>query len=102
MLTLASPASPTTTPADAVLDVVIPVYNEEHDLAPCVRRLHAHLTGSFPYPFRITVADNASVDGTLAIARALAAELPEVAVVHLTEKGRGRALRTAWTASTAQ
>jgi len=81
---------------------VIPVYNEENDLAPCVRRLHAHLTESFPYPFRITVADNASVDGTLAIAQDLAAELSEVTVLHLAEKGRGRALRTAWTASTAQ
>ena len=81
---------------------MIPVYNEENDLAPCVRRLHAHLTESFPYPFRITVADNASVDGTLAIAQDLAAELSEVTVLHLAEKGRGRALRTAWTASTAQ
>jgi cellulose synthase/poly-beta-1,6-N-acetylglucosamine synthase-like glycosyltransferase len=28
-------------PDHPVLDVVIPVYNEEADLAPCVRRLHA-------------------------------------------------------------
>jgi hypothetical protein len=27
---------------DAVLDVVIPVYNEETDLPGCVRRPHAH------------------------------------------------------------
>jgi len=80
---------------------VIPVYNEEADLDRCVRRLHAHLTGTFPYRFRITVADNASIDGTLAIATRLAAELPGVAVRHLTEKGRGRALRAAWTASDA-
>ncbi|PGH45201.1 Glycosyltransferase involved in cell wall bisynthesis [Micromonospora sediminicola] len=85
----------------AVLDVVVPVYNEEADLGPCVRRLHAHLTAHFPYPFRITVADNASVDGTRAVAEALAAELPGVEVVHLAEKGRGRALRAAWSASPA-
>ncbi|XAN42465.1 dolichyl-phosphate beta-glucosyltransferase [Micromonospora schwarzwaldensis] len=84
-----------------VLDVVVPVYNEEVDLGPCVRRLHAYLTAQFPYPFRITVADNASSDGTLALAEALAAELPEVAVLHLAEKGRGRALRAAWSASPA-
>src|SRR5689334_4465071 len=101
MLSLAHPADPATTRTDVVLDVVIPVYNEEADLGPCVRRLHGHLTGTFPYPFRITVADNASVDGTLAVATALAAELPRVAVLHLTEKGRGRALRAAWTASDA-
>jgi putative flippase GtrA len=71
------------------------------DLEPSVRRLSAYLTAAFPYPFRITVADNASTDGTLAIARTLAGELPEVEVLHLTGKGRGRALRAAWSASDA-
>ncbi|WFE40074.1 glycosyltransferase [Micromonospora sp. WMMD998] len=89
------------TAATAVLDVVVPVHNEEVDLGPCVRRLHAHLTAHFPYPFRITVADNASSDGTWAVAEALAAELPEVGVLRLAEKGRGRALRVAWSASPA-
>src|SRR4051794_23149749 len=97
----ARPADPATAPTDVVLDVVIPVYDEEADLGPCVRRLHAHLTSTFPYPFRITVADNASVDGTLAVADQLATELPGVAVLHLSEKGRGRALRAAWAASDA-
>ncbi|MEU2506037.1 bifunctional glycosyltransferase family 2/GtrA family protein [Streptomyces sp. NPDC007863] len=84
-----------------VLDVVIPVYNEEKDLEPCVRRLHAHLTRTFPYGFRVTVADNASTDATPAIAAALAAEVPEVRSVRLEQKGRGRALRTVWSASDA-
>jgi putative flippase GtrA len=88
-------------PGDPVLDVVIPVYNEEGDLERCVRRLHAHLSGTFPYPFRITVADNASTDLTPAVAKALAAELPEVESFRLEQKGRGRALRTVWTASKA-
>ncbi|MGW2625193.1 glycosyltransferase [Micromonospora taraxaci] len=87
--------------AGAVLDVVIPVYNEETDLGPCVRRLHAHLTEHFPYPFRITIADNASVDDTPAIADGLATELPGVDVLHLDAKGRGRALSAAWSASSA-
>jgi hypothetical protein len=26
-----------------VLDVVVPVYNEETDLEPCIRRLHGYL-----------------------------------------------------------
>jgi putative flippase GtrA len=87
--------------AEPVLDVVIPVYNEKNDLEPCVRRLHAHLTETFPYPFRITIADNASTDATLDIARALSREFGEVTAVHLAEKGRGRALRTVWSASDA-
>jgi glycosyltransferase involved in cell wall biosynthesis len=84
-----------------VLDVVIPVYNEQDDLEPCVRQLHAHLAGTFPYPFRITIADNASTDGTLALAETLQAALAEVRAVHLPEKGRGRALRAVWLASDA-
>ncbi|MEV6928682.1 bifunctional glycosyltransferase family 2/GtrA family protein [Dactylosporangium sp. NPDC051485] len=88
--------------ACAVLDVVIPVHNEQADLGPCVRRLYRHLSESFPYPFRITVADNASTDETPAVAAALSVELPGVEVLRLAEKGRGRALKRAWTASDAR
>jgi putative flippase GtrA len=84
-----------------VLDIVVPVFNEERDLGPWVRRLYAHLAGSFPYRFRITIANNASTDGTAAIADDLARAIPEVAAVHLTEKGRGRALHQVWSASDA-
>jgi putative flippase GtrA len=84
-----------------VLDVVVPVYNEERDLEACVRRLHRHLDEHLPYRFRITVADNASTDGTVALARRLAVELDGVRVVHLDQKGRGRALAQVWSASDA-
>ncbi|WP_093497481.1 dolichyl-phosphate beta-glucosyltransferase [Streptomyces sp. Ag109_O5-10] len=87
--------------AEPVLDLAVPVFNEEADLEPSVRRLHAHLRETFPYPFRITVADNASTDATPLIAARLAAELPEVEWIRLAEKGRGRALRAAWSASSA-
>ncbi|MGA5068803.1 glycosyltransferase [Streptomyces exfoliatus] len=92
---------PVNTAGRPVLDVVIPVYNEEKDLEPCVRRLHEHLLRTFPYGFRITVADNASTDTTPAVAAGLAAEVPEVRSVRLEEKGRGRALRTVWSGSDA-
>ncbi|MEU1331027.1 bifunctional glycosyltransferase family 2/GtrA family protein [Streptomyces sp. NPDC005865] len=84
-----------------VLDVVIPVHNEEKDLGPCVLRLHDHLARTFPYPFRVTVADNASTDGTPRVAAGLAASVPEVRHVRLDQKGRGRALRAVWSASDA-
>ncbi|MDQ0680765.1 glycosyltransferase involved in cell wall biosynthesis [Arthrobacter pascens] len=87
--------------ATPVLDVTIPVFNEEKDLEECLRRLHGYLQEYFPHPFRITVADNASTDGTLTIAERVAREVPEVAVVHLAEKGRGNALRRVWLASDA-
>ncbi len=66
---------PADTAGTPVLDVVIPVYNEEKDLQPCVRRLHDHLTRTFPYPFRITIADNASTDSTPDVARLLEARV---------------------------
>ena len=102
MTTTTAAPLPAGTPAregPPVLDVVIPVYNEQTDLEPCVRRLRAYLTATFPYPFRITVADNASTDGTGEVARRLAAELPEVVAFRLEAKGRGRALAAAWAAS---
>jgi putative flippase GtrA len=84
-----------------VLDVVIPVHNEQHTVAASVRRLHTHLVETFPYPFRITVADNASTDATVAVASGLVGELPGVALVRLAQKGRGRALKQVWLASDA-
>jgi putative flippase GtrA len=84
------------------IEIVIPVHNEEHDLEPSVRRLHDYLTSTFPLSFRITIADNASTDGTWPIACALEAELPNVHATYLSKKGRGRALHTVWLASTAE
>ncbi len=83
------------------MDVVVPVYNEERDLAPSVRRLRTFLDTQFPLPAMITIADNASGDGTLAIAEELAKELKDLRVLHLDAKGRGRALRAAWLSSPA-
>ena len=84
-----------------VLDVVVPVYNEEATLADSVYRLHRHLRDQFPFPARITIADNASVDDTARIAEELAAELDDVRVVRLEQKGRGRALHAVWSTSDA-
>ena len=84
-----------------IVDLVVPVYNEEHDLESSVRRLRTYLDERFPFTARITIADNASTDTTWQIARRLEAELPGVRALHLDQKGRGRALRTAWLASDA-
>jgi putative flippase GtrA len=87
--------------APPTLDLVVPVHDEALDLASSIRRLHAFLATSFPFPTRITIADNASTDATSDIAARLETELPGVRVLHLPAKGRGRALRAAWTGSDA-
>jgi putative flippase GtrA len=94
-------APPVRLPAGPLVEVVVPVYNEQRVLVASVTRLHRYLTASFPFPFRITIADNASTDGTWPLARELAARLPQVAAVHLDRKGRGRALRQVWSGSDA-
>ncbi|MCW2648100.1 MAG: Undecaprenyl-phosphate mannosyltransferase, partial [Pseudonocardiales bacterium] len=92
-MTLTAEPRPIGPPAGAVVDVeiVVPVFNEEDDLERSVRRLHAFLQTDFPFTAAITIADNASTDGTWAAAVALASELPGVTAVHLDAKGRGRA-----------
>ncbi|HEY1715869.1 MAG TPA: glycosyltransferase [Solirubrobacteraceae bacterium] len=92
----AAPALPA-----ARIDIVVPVHNEQAALQDSIRRLHEFLSHEMPYAWRIVIADNASTDATLAMARAMAFQLEHVTVLHLSGKGRGRALRTAWTASDA-
>jgi glycosyltransferase involved in cell wall biosynthesis len=84
-----------------LLDIVIPVHNEAGTLRASVLRLHKYLSTQFPLTWVITIADNASGDDTWRIAQELAKQLPDVRVLHLEEKGRGRALRAAWSTSNA-
>ena len=69
------------------MEIVVPVRNEERDLAPSVRRLAAYLRESFPFTTRITIADNGSTDRTPAVAGGLARELGEdrVRAMHLAD-----------------
>ena len=84
------------------VDIVVPVRNEERDLAPSVRRLVSYLRECFPFSARVTIADNGSTDATWAIASRLARELPEVRAIHMDLPGRGRALRAIWSQSDAE
>jgi glycosyltransferase involved in cell wall biosynthesis len=103
---MAAPALGRTAPLPAVaapqVEIVVPVHDEERTLALSVRRLHRFLTAEFPFRWRIVIADNASTDVTPGIAAALARDLPHVSWIRLERKGRGRALRAAWSASKAQ
>jgi putative flippase GtrA len=103
-MTLTAPALPDYPPNPRAgrVEIVIPVYNEERALASSIRRLHRYLTERFPFSWVVTIADNASTDGTWIEACRLARELDRVHAVHLDAKGRGRAQRAAWTASRAE
>ena len=83
------------------VEVAMPAHNEEGQLAASVIRLRTFLDESFPLETRIVIVDNASTDGTWTIARHLADVVPGVDALHLDRKGRGRALRAAWSRATA-
>ncbi len=84
------------------VDIVIPVLNEEHSLPRCIETLSAFLAESLPHQWRIVVADNGSTDSTLDVAAEYSRNQPDsVAAIHLDQRGRGRALKRAWTESSA-
>jgi glycosyltransferase involved in cell wall biosynthesis len=84
------------------VEIVVPVHDEERTLALSIRRLHRFLSTQFPFSWRIVIADNASTDVTPDIAALLSRELPSVSWLRLERKGRGRALRAAWSRSDAR
>ena len=86
------------------IEIVIPVFNEEAGLARSITKLTTFLSGDgrLPFDWRVVIADNASTARTLQIAHELAERLPSIDVLHLDQKGRGRALRAAWSASDAE
>src|SRR4051812_16155332 len=92
--------APTTHPLPTV-DVIVPTHNEAHVLEESITRLHRFLVERFPLPWRITIADNGSTDGTSVVARRLARTMPGVSVLVLPVAGRGGALRAAWMRSRA-
>jgi probable glycosyltransferase len=85
----------------ATVDIIIPVYNEEHSLPRCVDQLAAFISTEMPVPTSVIIADNASTDDTWEVAGTLCAQYDNVHRIHLYEKGRGRALKRAWLASNA-
>ena len=87
--------------AAPIVDIVVPVYDEAHVLAASVERLQRYLSEEFPFTWRIVIVDNASTDPTWAVATQLAVLYDHVSALHLDQKGRGRALRAAWSTSDA-
>ncbi|MFD0704219.1 glycosyltransferase [Alloscardovia venturai] len=98
------------------VEFVIPIYNEERDLAHAVTAVYGFLSGErdsagttvhethkADFTWRIVITDNASTDSTWDIACTLAQKFPHrVRAIRVDRKGRGFALKTAWLSSNAQ
>lgn len=79
------------------VNVVLPVYNEAAELAASVGTLVRFLSKNCTdFSWHVTIADNASTDSTLRIARELSHTYKTVSVNHLSQKGRGRAVKHVW------
>lgn len=83
------------------VDIVIPVYNEEHTLPQNLAVLTGFLEQNLANPWQVIVADNASTDGTRQVTEEFCSHYPKTSYLHIPRKGKGLALRTAWMASTA-
>ena len=82
--------------ARPLVDIVVPVLNEEKILRRSITTLDEYMAKHLPYRYQITIADNGSWDKTLEIAKNLAEKYQSVRVVSLAERGRGRALKRVW------
>jgi hypothetical protein len=82
-------------PANFLLSVVIPAYNESRTLEEIVRRVEAA-----PIPKEIILVDDASTDGTREIVQRLAQRAGIRAILHERNQGKGAALRTGFAAAT--
>ena len=83
------------------VDITIPVLNEEQAIVSTLTTLSSYVDRQCPYDWSITVADNGSTDRTFRFAESFAATDPRIRVLRLEERGRGRALKHAWSTSTA-
>lgn len=86
----------------SLIEVVIPVYNEEEELEKNTLKLYHFLKENLTdFNWQITIADNASTDQTANISKKLSRQFKEIGFIHLSQKGRGRAIKKAWQASKA-
>jgi glycosyltransferase involved in cell wall biosynthesis len=83
------------------IDVALPVLNEDQTLETNVCRLVAELDSGYPYEWTISIVDNGSTDASWDVASRIARTVPRVRALRLAQRGRGRALKAAWTTSTA-
>jgi len=75
------------------VSLVIPAYDEEARLGPTLAHCVRYLSAS-PWRWEIIVVDDGSSDGTVALCRRLAADIPGLTVVETRpNRGKGHAVR---------
>jgi glycosyltransferase involved in cell wall biosynthesis len=86
-----------TSASKPVLALVLPIYNEEEQLAASVSELCAYAEKELQaYDWRVIVGDNASTDRSPQIYAELEKTNSRLGHVRLEQKGRGRMLKKIW------
>jgi dolichyl-phosphate beta-glucosyltransferase len=75
-----------------LLSIIIPALNEERRLPPSLEKIDAFLATQ-PFQAEIIVVDNGSKDRTADIVREYSATHPNVRLIQLSERGKGRAVK---------
>lgn len=82
------------------VEIVVPVYNEEVELEKNITKLNNFCSKNLKkYNWHITIADNASQDNTPIIGALIAKKFSHILLLRIEQKGRGRAVKRAWTTS---
>jgi hypothetical protein len=74
------------------LSIVVPAYNEERRIGPCIDRLRQALPGIVP-SWEIVVADDGSQDRTREVVEAETRNEPRIRLLALPHRGKGEAVR---------
>lgn len=74
------------------LSVIVPIHDEERRLPLCMARLMTYFSEQ-DYEMEIILVENGSQDQTLALAEQYAEANESIRVLHIAERGKGRAVR---------
>lgn len=77
---------------DPDVSFIVPVYNEELRLTPCLEQVLPFLRTQ-PFRWEVIVSDDGSRDGTVKIAESFARQCPELRILRLPHRGKGHAVR---------
>ena len=75
-----------------LLSIVIPAHNEEFRLPPSLEKIDAFLKTQ-PYEAEVIIVENGSMDRTVEVSKAFAADHPYVRVIEAAVRGKGLAVK---------
>ncbi len=79
-----------------MISIVVPVFNEASILKKNILQLFEFCQNSFQEDWQIIISDNSSSDRTPVLSQELSVQYPAIKYFHLSQRGKGLAVITAW------